>query len=326
MSNINENNQTKPKIIVIVGTTASGKTSLAIKLAQKYNGEIISADSRQVYRGMDIGTGKDLKDYEIISRIVNDKIQSVKIPYHLIDIINPQEKFDLAKWIKLAEKAIQDILLRKKLPIIVGGTGLYIQALIDGFQLSSIQANNALRKKLEKKSEEELLTILTKINKFFTTRLNNSEKNNKRRLIRYIEVLGQKGSVAQKKKNNKYDFLIIGATFPREELKERIYNRLINRLEKDGMVEEVKNLHKKGLSQKRLESFGLEYKFISKYLQNKLSYDEMVERLNIAIRQFAKRQMTWLKRWEKQGTKINWINNFKEVDKIINQNTKNKRG
>lgn len=311
MSN-KKSDKKKLKILVIVGTTASGKTGLAVRLAKKFNGEIISADSRQVYEGMDIGTGKDLEDYNIRK---GKKV--MKIPHHLIDIVDPNEKFDLAKWIKLANIAIEDIISRNKLPIIAGGTGLYAQALVEGFQLSEIGPDNKLRKDLEEKNAEELFYLLEKINKNFAKRLNNSERNNKRRLIRYIEVLKENNQKIKKKKNSKYEFVILGVTYPREELKERIYNRLIDRLEKQDMINEVKNLRKQGITWKRLEEFGLEYRFIAKYLQNKITYEEMVERLDIAIRQFAKRQMTWLKRWEKQGASINWIRNNKDAEKFV---------
>ncbi|HOZ55909.1 MAG TPA: tRNA (adenosine(37)-N6)-dimethylallyltransferase MiaA, partial [bacterium] len=298
----------KKKVIVIVGTTSSGKTKLGVKMARKYNGEIISADSRQVYKGMDVGTGKDLKEYKIKSKIKNQKSKITNIPYHLIDVADPKETFDLAQWYKMAQAALSDIIDRGKMPIVVGGAGLYAQALVDGYSLSDVKPDDVLRKKLEKKNKEELFEMLKKINSVFVCKLNNSEKNNKRRLIRYIEILNQERSrYAAKKKNNKYDFEIFGLTYPREELKQRIYKRLMDRLEKEDMVGEVRGLHKRGLSWEKMESFGLEYKFVSQYLQKKLSYDEMVKKLYIATCQYAKRQMTWLKRWEKQGAKINWI-------------------
>lgn len=293
----------KKKAIVVVGPTASGKTKYAVELARKFNGEIISADSRQVYIGMDIGAGKDFKEYEI-----NEKGKKIKIPYHLIDVAEPKDQFDLAQWKKAAEIALQDIFSRGKVPIIVGGTGLYAQALVDGYALTSTTANDALRRKLEKKSKEDLFSELKKINKSFAEKLNNSEKNNKRRLIRYIEILkdGQKGKI-NKEKRKGIEFEIIGLNYPREELKKRIYKRLIDRLEKEGMIDEVKRLHEEGLAWERLEKFGLEYKFISLYLQDKMDHEDMVQKLFVASCQYAKRQMTWLKRWEKQGTKINWI-------------------
>lgn len=306
-----------PKIVVITGTTASGKTELAVELAYKFNGEIVSADSRQVFIGLDIGTGKDLDEFEVKrkSRALGAK---VKIPYHLIDIVDPKEEFNLAMYQKLAYKTIDDILSRGKLPIIVGGTGLYSQAVVDGYNLSESHPDKELRQKLEKYSVDRLIAEINKINKSFADKLNSSERKNKRRLIRYLEIL-KNGINKENKKNKKYNTLIIGVTFPRDELQKRIKERLLSRLGKQDMVGEVKRLHKQGLSWKRLESFGLEYKFISFYLQNKLGYDEMVEKLFIAIRQFAKRQLTWLKRWEKQGQKIYWLNNRKQIYNLVNK-------
>jgi tRNA dimethylallyltransferase len=292
----------KRKIVVILGPTASGKTSLAVKLAASFNGEIVSADSRQVYRGMDVGTGKDLKEYG-------------DILYHLIDVAEPNEVFDLAQYQRLAFKAIDDILKRGKLPIVVGGSGLYLQALVDGYQLPAALPDAKLRAELEKKSLAELQHLLTKQNKGFFDKLNNSDKNNKRRLIRYIEIT-QNAKLKTQSQNAKlktlkspYSFLLIGLKWPQEVLAERITKRLKERLAKEGMIEEVQQLHREGVSFERLESFGLEYKFIAQYLQDKLDYDEMFALLNTAIRQFAKRQLTWFKRWEKQGRKINWLNN-----------------
>lgn len=291
----------KAKIIVILGTTASGKTTMGVKFADEFNGEIVSADSRQVYRGMDIGTGKDLEEYEF-----NGK----KIPYHLIDVVDPNKKFSLADYQILAYKAIDDILERGKLPIIVGGSGLYIQSIVDGYQLSNSKPDKRLRAELEKKSAIELFEKLKKINPGFANKLNNSDKNNKRRLIRYIEINSDRTKPDVFKNNfvsqKKYNFLLIGLTWPTEILYKRIHDRLIERLEKEDMISEVDHLHESGVSWKRLESFGLEYKFIAWYLQEKIDYETMVEKLFIAIRQFAKRQKSWFKRWEKQGAKIHW--------------------
>jgi len=302
-----------PKIIVILGPTASGKTSLAIELAKKFNGEIVSADSRQVYKGMDVGTGKDLKEY-----------QSAKA-YHLIDIVSPRTEFSLAKYQKLAYKAIDDILKRGKLPIIAGGSGLYLQAIIDGYELSLAKPDKNLRAKLEQISLEELFKKINKINKKFAQSINESDQKNKRRLIRYLErqitQKQEKGFIDNKKNNNlNYNALIIGISCAKEELHKKIYKRLIERLEKQNMIEEVKELHNaKKITWKRLESFGLEYRYISLFLQEKLSYEEMVNQLFIAIRQFAKRQMSWFRRWENQGAKINWLKNKKEAQDLIKE-------
>ncbi|MDD5031468.1 MAG: tRNA (adenosine(37)-N6)-dimethylallyltransferase MiaA [Patescibacteria group bacterium] len=304
------------KIIVILGPTSSGKTKLGVDLASKFNGEVISADSRQVYKGMDVGTGKDLDEYKI-----KDKKSKIKnIEYHLIDVVNPNTRFSLAKYQKLAFGAIEDILKREKTPIIVGGTGLYLQAVVDNYNLSGVRPDKKLREELEKKTVEDLFLALKKINSKFAERLNDSEKKNKRRLIRYLEIMQSEGvrpPIGGRTPKAGYDFLLLGLTWPKEVLKERIYKRLIERLEKENMVEEVKKLHEEGVSWKRLESFGLEYKYISLYLQEKLVYEEMVEKLFIATRQFAKKQMTWFKRWEKQGRKIYWVKDKEEAEKLV---------
>lgn len=306
MSRVKINN----KVIVIVGPTASGKTGLAVRLARKFKGEIISADSRQVYQGMDIGTGKDLAIYGQGKN---------KIKYHLIDVASPQEIFDLAQWLTAAKKALADIVSQGKLPIIVGGTGLYVQALVDGYQLSSARPNFSLRQELGKLNLRQLQERIKKANLVFFNRLNNSEKNNKRRLERYLEILNQGEKNNFKKVKSDYDFLILGITWPKAELKKRIHQRLLTRLEKEGMVEEVKKLHNQGVSWQRLESSGLEYKFIAQYLQEKLNYEEMVKKIEIASRQYAKRQMTWLRRWEKQGATIKWINDFSSLVATTNK-------
>ena len=293
----------KNKIIVILGPTASGKTKLAVELAEKFNGEIVSADSRQVYRGMDIGTGKDLAEYSV--------------PYHLIDVVNPKLRFDLAQYQKLAFAAIDDILGRGKLPILAGGSGLYLQAVIDNYKLSDAKKDLALRKKLEKLNAGELFKKLEKLSPNLAVKLNQSDKNNKRRLIRYLEILEQDKNFKSRKGQKKYEALLIGLSYSGEILKQRIFKRLMDRLKEQNMIGEVENLRAKGLSWKRLEEFGLEYKFISLYLQGKLQYEEMVEKLNLAIFQFAKRQLTWFKRWEKQGVKINWLKDNKKIEKLV---------
>ncbi len=318
------------KIIVILGPTSSGKTGLAVKLAYEFNGEIVSADSRQVYRGMDVGTGKDLDEYLV--KGVRHPIgcrTPYRIPYHLIDVVSPKTEFSLAKYQKLAYKTIDDILARGKLPIIVGGTGLYLQAVVDGYELSKVKPDKKLREKLEKLNADQLFKKLQKLKPDFADRLHESDKKNKRRLIRYIEICkdtecpsllrrsGYGGRVGHSVSNADYDFLLIGLTWSREVLMERIYKRLIGRLEKEYMIGEVERLHKQGVTWKRLESFGLEYKYISLYLQKKLIYEEMVKKLNIAIRQFAKRQMSWFRRWERQETKIYWVKDRGEAEKLV---------
>ncbi|MFH0854417.1 MAG: tRNA (adenosine(37)-N6)-dimethylallyltransferase MiaA [bacterium] len=304
----------KKKIIVILGPTASGKTKLAVKLAVEFNGEIVSADSRQVYRGMDIGTGKDLGEYKIYT------------PYHLIDIVSPKTQFSLAKYQKLAYEAIDDIIAREKTPILTGGTGLYIQAVVDGMPLAPVKPNIKLRGKLEKWKHEELLLKLKEMDPALKDEM---IQNNKRRMIRYIEIMEKcKNPItklwAEQKKESKYDCLLLGvlpnntSIYPlevgyRESLNTKIDQRIDIRLKKEKMVEEVVRLHKEGTSWKRLESFGLEYKFIAEYLQDKLGYNEMVNLLKIATRQFAKRQMTWFKR----DKRIKWISHYNEAKNLI---------
>lgn len=310
------NNIMNNKVVVILGPTSGGKTSLAVQLAYKFEGEIVSADSRQVYRGMDIGTGKDLSEFSFKDKEGVD----VSIPYHLIDIVDPKDDFDVVAWNKKAKIAIDDILKRGKLPIVAGGTGLYLQSLVDNYDFSEIKPDRKEREELEKKDTEELIQILKKIKPEIAEELDDNDIGNKRRLIRYIEILKNNKDFSLKnslKKENNYDFLLLGVTFPREILNQRIYKRLINRIEKEGMIDEVKKLHKDGLSWNKLGSFGLEYKHVSLYLNDKLLYMELIEKLFIAIRQFAKRQMTWFRRWERQDQHINWINDIGQAQKLI---------
>jgi len=298
----------KPQILVILGTTSAGKTSLGVKLAAEFNGEIVSADSRQVYKGMDIGTGKDLKEYQAGRQ---------KIKYHLIDVISPKRKFDLAKYQQLAFQAIKDILKRGKMPIIVGGSGLYIQALVDNYQLIKVKPDLKRRKFLEALDLEELFQRIKKLKPDFAARINNSDKNNHRRLVRYLEIIESGNEEKTGRGQSPYDFLILGLDLPKEILKERILERIVKRLEEEDMIGEVKRLHQAGISWPRLISFGLEYKFISEHLQGRLDYETMVDKLNRASYQFAKRQKTWFRRFAKQGAKIKWVKNIKEAQKEI---------
>jgi len=295
------------KIIVILGPTAAGKTSLGVYLAWKYQGEIISADSRQVYQGMDIGTGKDLAAYKVGHRYV---------PYHLIDIISPNTEFNLAQYQKLALGAISDIINRGKLPIIVGGTGLYLQALVDNYDLSKISPDLEKRRELEALTKDELFGRLEKLKPEFALKLNNSDKNNPRHLVRYLEILEQEGELSGKK-DTPYDFLVLGLDFSDDILRERVVKRIKDRLENEDMLGEVERLHKSGVSWERLISFGLEYRFLSYHLLGKLDYEEMLQKLSDASYRFAKRQKTWFKRWEKQGRKINWVSGQSEAEELI---------
>ena len=300
----------KPKIIALLGPTASGKTGLGVRLAYKLNGEIVSADSRQVYRGMDIGTGKDLPDY---------KYKGKDIPYHLIDVVSPRSNFNLARYQRLALRAIDDILKRGKLPIIVGGTGLYMQAIIDNYKLSDFKSNREFRVRLEKLGAKKLYERLTKVNADFASRINNSDKNNARRLSRYIELIEKGEHLLEKKDKSPYDFLVLGMKIDDKTMRERIVSRLDKRIDEEGMTSEVETLRNNGTSFKRLISFGLEYKFVSYFLQGKIDQEEMREKLSTAIYRFAKKQKTWFKRFEKQGQKINWIENYQEAQSLANE-------
>ncbi len=229
-----------------------------------------------------------------------------------------------------AKIAVNDIVARKKLPIIAGGTGLYLQSLVDGYKLSEASINKNLREELEKLKVDVLFKKLKNINATLANNLNNSEKNNKRRLIRHIEILsnivqlGQTNKARESKQIAPYNHLLIGLTWPREDLKKRILKRIVDRLNNEDMLGEVERLHSKhDVSWARLESFGLEYKYLARHLQDKLDYDDMIKRLDTATAQFAKKQMTWLRRWEKQGAKINWVNNLKEAEELTVRFLKN---
>lgn len=277
-------------IIAVVGPTASGKSDLAVEIAKKMGGEIISADSRQVYRGMDIGTGK----------ITTQEMQG--IPHHLLDVASPKRQFTVVQYQKLANQTIKKILEKGKVPILCGGTGLYIDAVLEGWQFPHANINKKLRKELEKKSTETLFLELKKLDLSFARRI---DKHNRRRLIRALEILQstQKKIAPLKKKPLPYQVQYVGL-FPKWNLlRQKMHNRLESRL-KDGMLQEIELLHtKEKLSWKRMESFGLEYKFIAQYLQNKISYEDMKIALERAIFQYAKRQMTWFKR----NKKITWF-------------------
>lgn len=312
-------NKQKNKIIAIIGPTAGGKTGLSVDLAYKYKGEIISADSRQVYKGMDVGTGKDLADYTIQAKDKNGKAKKIKIPYHLIDVVSPKTNFSLAKYQKKGERALKDILKRNKLPLIAGGTGLYAQALVEGYNLSKIKPDPELRKNLEKLTPRQLYKKLVQLDKAGAQALNNSDRNNPRRLIRQIERarLGKQPKEKNSTNKEEREFLVICLAPEKQELEKRIKKRLKERLEEEGMIKEVRNLHyEKGVSWRRLESFGLEYKYISFYLRDKISYPQMKNDLYTAICQFANRQLTWFRRWERQGRTIYWVKSKAEANKL----------
>ncbi|MBU1164877.1 tRNA (adenosine(37)-N6)-dimethylallyltransferase MiaA [Patescibacteria group bacterium] len=303
------NKKSNKKVIVILGPTASGKTKLAVKLASKFNGEIISADSRQVYVDMDIGTGKDLAEY-----IVKVQGTRYKVPYHLIDVVSPKSQFTVGVYQKLANIAIQDVIKRQKLPIICGGTAFYIQSIVDGIVLPP-KTSSQLRQKLNKLTLKQLLVKLKKLDSASYRQI---DKKNRRRVQRAVEVClytSEKFSSFGQKQKIDYEFLILGLTWPREVLKKRSTKRLKVRLEKEGMINEVKRLHKQGVSWKRMDEFGLEYRWVSRYLQKKITYDEMFEGLNNDINNFAKRQMTWFKK----DKRIKWVKNYKSAKKLVKE-------
>ncbi len=290
----------KPKILVILGPTATGKSDFAVKIAKKYYGEVISADSRQIYKGLDIGTGKITKK------------EMMGVAHYMLDVVSPKKVFSVSDWQKQTKKIIEEIISRGNLPIICGGTGFYIQSIVDNLVLPEVPPNKKLRLKLEKKSLSELLIILKKLD---PERLKNIDKKNPVRLIRAIEIATKLGSVPKIKKNkNDYQFLQIGLTIPNEELRVRIHNRLISRVKK-GMIKEGQDLHKAGLSWKRMLALGLEYRYLALYLQNKITKKEFLEKLETEIWRYAKRQMTWFRR----DKSIRWVKpkNYSEAEKIV---------
>jgi len=292
------------KLIVILGPTSSGKTLLSIKLAKKFNGEIISADSRQVYKGMNIGSGK----------VTKNEMQG--IPHYLLDVANPKRKFTVSQYQKLAKDAIKKIHKKGKIPFLVGGSGFYIQSIVNDIIIPEVKPDWKLRKKLEKKSNRELHKILFKID---PTRAKTIDKNNPRRLIRALEIVLKTGTavpVLSHVEGQKFDVLEIGITKNKDELKKLINKRLLKRLNPPtggGIISEVKKLKTSGLSFKRLEEFGLEYRFIAQYLQNKITYQEMIDKIQKESEHFAKRQMTWFKR----DKRIQWVKNYKESEALV---------
>ncbi len=282
------------QLVTILGPTACGKTTLACALAHKLDTEIISADSRQVYRGMDIGTGKDLSDYVV---------ESKKIPYHLIDICDAGEKYNVYEFQHDFHKAFSEITGKGKLPILCGGTGMYIEAVLKGYKLLRVPENKELRKSLENKSLNELTEMLSR----YASLHNKSDLDSAKRTIRAIEIAEYtRNSEPEYQEFQPINSLIIGIDPDREIRRQKITQRLNSRL-KEGMIEEVKALLDKGLASEDLIYYGLEYKFVTHYLIGELSYKEMFLQLEIAIHQFAKRQMTWFRGMERRGFTIEWI-------------------
>lgn len=284
----------KHKIIVILGQTATGKSDLAVRLSQKFNGEVVSADSRQVYKGLDIGTGKITKK------------EMSGVPHHLLDVLRPQKRFTVAEYVELARKAIADIHARGKLPIISGGTGFYINALLGEIAIPNIPPNLKLRKRLGKKSTRELFEMLKKLDPRRATAI---DKRNPVRLTRAIEIIKSKLNSDysdvhsfRQMTDSDYDILKIGIKLPDATLKKKITMRLFARISR-GLVAEAWRLHKQGLPWKRMEELGLEYRYLARFLQKKISKKEMLRKLKTEIWRYAKRQKTWFKRDER----IEWF-------------------
>ena len=305
------------EMITILGPTASGKTPVAARLAAEIGGEIISADSRQVYRRMDIGTGKDLGDYVVRSQESGVRRQ---IPYHQIDIREPGTKYNLFEYQQDFFDAYEAIQNRGAVPILCGGTGLYIEAVLKGYHLSPVPQNQALRDSLEGKSLAELTQMLTDLKaKTGSNMHNTTDVDSCQRAIRAIEIETYNiEHPTPRRELPPVDSIIIGIDIDRELRRERITRRLKIRLE-EGMVEEVKALLDEGIPADDLIYYGLEYKFVTEYLTGKITYDEMFTRLEIAIHQFAKRQMTWFRGMERRGFQIHWIDATLPMEEKVSQ-------
>ena len=285
----------KKNLIVILGPTASGKTALAVRLAADLCGEIISADSRQVYRGMDIGTGKDLSEYQT---------EKGKIPVHLIDIIEPKQEFNVFEFQKRFFEIFTGLHNKQVLPVLVGGTGLYLESVLTDYDLPAALPDERLRDEMAGKTQAQLQEILLALKPALHNRTDLDDRD---RLIRKIEIerarQSPSGSMPAKPSVNAG---IFGIHWERDVLRQRIAQRLEKRID-EGMIEEVSRLHSQGLSWERLDSFGLEYRYVAMYLQHKMTIAQMTSKLQIAIGQFAKRQMTWFRRMEKKGVQIEWV-------------------
>ena len=291
-------------LITILGPTASGKTSLAVALAADLNTEIISADSRQIYKRMDIGTGKDLEEY---------KYEDKEIPYHLIDICEPGYKYNLYEYQRDFNVVFQDLRTREKFPILCGGPGLYIETVLKGYSMPQVPENKELREKLKDKT----LTELTSILKTYKTLHNTTDVDSCKRAVRAIEIAEfYRNQQPEERKNKPLNSFIVGVDIEREARRRKISERLQMRLN-SGMVDEVRALLKEGISPDDLIYYGLEYKYLTEYLIGRLSYVEMVSKLEIAIHQFAKRQMTWFRGMERRGFSIFWLDAFLPLDEKI---------
>jgi tRNA dimethylallyltransferase len=294
----------KYNLLTVLGPTAGGKTSLAAHLAHSLNGEIISADSRQVYRGMDIGTGKDIADY-----VVNGN----PVPFHLVDIVDAGYKYNVYEYQHDFIRVFDEIQSRKKLPILCGGSGMYIEAVLKGYKLINVPVNEELRQDLSAKSDDELIGILESFKKLH----NKTDIDTRKRMIRAIEIEKYYTENPQPEDDfPKINSLVIGLKFDRQSQRKRITQRLKQRLD-EGMVDEVKSLLDKGITADDMIYYGLEYKFLTQYIIGELSYDEMFAKLETAIHQFAKRQMTWFRKMERSGIKIYWLDGYAPINEKI---------
>jgi len=283
-------------LITILGPTASGKTGLAATLAAEIDGEIISADSRQVYRGMDLGTGKDLQDYSV---------EGKQIPYHLIDIADAGEEYNVYLFQKDFIKAYTKICMRGKKAMMCGGTGMYLESVLLNYELKEVAVNKDLRSDLEKLSDEELIQKLKTLRNVH----NVTDTEDRERLIRAVEIEEGKRQKAKGKTGKEFPtfkHLVFGISVSREEIRKRITMRLKQRLD-EGMLDEIRRLLDQGVTAQQLEFYGLEYKFLTQHVVGEINYNDMFQRLNTAIHQFSKRQMTWFRRMEKKGVQIHWI-------------------
>lgn len=292
-------------LITILGPTASGKTTFAVALADRLDTEIISGDSRQVYRRMNLGTGKDIEEYTI-----NDR----KIPYHLIDIAEPGSKYNVFEFQQDFLKAYEEIRGKDKIPVFCGGSGMYIESVLKGYKLLPVPENPSLRKDLEQKTMDELYAILSSFKKLHNT----TDTDTVKRAVRAIEIERYYEQTPKEARHfpDLYS-IIVGIDIDREQRREKISKRLRQRLE-NGMIEEVKELLETGILPSDLIYYGLEYKFVTQYVTGEIKYDEMFEQLEIAIHQFAKRQMTWFRGMEKRGFKIHWLNSEMPIENKIN--------
>ncbi len=294
-----------PDLITILGPTATGKTQLAVRLAYELNGEIISADSRQVYRGMDIGTGKDLAEYEF---------KNQKIPYHLVDIADPGTEYNVFTFQRGFLKVYPEILKRNHLPVVCGGSGMYLDAILGGYRLQEVPKNENLRNELESFDQQALVEKLSSYGPLHNT----TDTSDRERTIRAIEIKIYQQTHPQKEKLPELHSANFGIYFDRKILRLRITRRLQDRID-HGMIKEVVDLLNSGLKPEQLMFYGLEYRYLTQFVIGEIDYGEMFTKLNTAIHQFAKRQMTWFRRMEKHGIRIHWIDGELSLEDKINE-------